>query len=169
MIDCAVAGDGDPPGPAGGDTHYNHLRNMKAPKTAVCCIAILLSVGALSARAQTPPPSKPQPVPSIDGGLGSCSLELTITTPDGKPVDAADVKVHISYGFGGFHKLDLEAGTNSDGKVKFTGLPSRVHRPPLEFRATKDQLSGIATYDPAAECQAHHDIVLQRQPEQPEP
>ena len=108
----------------------------------------------------------PQAVPAIDAGLGSCSLELTITTRDGKPAGAADVKVRIAYGFGGFHKLDLEAGANSDGKVKFTGLPSRVRRPPLEFRASKDQLAGVAMYDPASECQGKHDIVLQ--PEKPE-
>src|SRR5579862_5294141 len=58
-------------------------------------------------------------VPVMDGGAGPCSLELTVTGPDGKPVYAADVKVHINYGFGGFHKLDLEAGTNADGKLKF--------------------------------------------------
>jgi hypothetical protein len=111
---------------------------------------------------QAPPT---QAIPAIDAGLGPCSLELTITAKDSKPVGAADVRVHIAYGFGGFHKLDLEAGTNSDGKVKFTGLPSRVRRPPLEFRATKDQLVGVAMYDPASECQGKHDIVLE--PEKP--
>ena len=96
----------------------------------------------------------------MDGGGGPCSLELTITGADGKPAYAATVKVHIEYGFGGFHKLDLEAGTNSDGKAKFTGLPARVHRPPLEFNASKDDLSGTATYDPSSECQAKRDITL---------
>ena len=94
----------------------------------------------------------PQPVPTIDGGAGSCTLELTVKTDDGKPAAAATVKVHIAYRFGGFHKLDLEAGTNSDGKVKFTGLPSRVRRSVLEFHATKDALSGTIQYDPSAEC-----------------
>lgn len=99
-------------------------------------------------------------VPVMDGGAGPCSLELTVMGADGKPVYAATVKVHMAYGFAGAHRLDLQAGTNSDGKVKFTGLPSRVHRPPLEFDATKDDLSGSATYDPSAECQAKHDITL---------
>ena len=127
---------------------------------------LVFSIGSMSTGyGQTVPPT--QSVPAIDAGLGTCALELTITTKDGKPASAADVKVHIAYGFGGFHKLDLEAGTNSDGKVKFTGLPSRVRRPPLEFRATKDELSGVAMYDPASECQAKHDIVLERtNPEQ---
>lgn len=106
-----------------------------------------------------------QPVPAIDGGLSRCSLELTITTPDGKPAAAASVKVHIAYGFGGFHKLDLEAGANVDGKVKFTGLPSRVRRPPLEFHASTDkgQLVGTATFDPATECHANREITLAKQ------
>jgi hypothetical protein len=101
-------------------------------------------------------------VPVMDGGAGPCSLELTVNGPDGKPVYAARVKVHINYRFGGFHKLDLEAGTNVDGKVKFTGLPDRVRRPPLEFYALKDDMQGMATYDPMNECQGKHDISLSK-------
>jgi hypothetical protein len=81
---------------------------------------------------------------------------------DGKPVYAATVKVHIKYGFGGMRRLDLEAGTNSDGKVTFAGLPERVQRPPLEFHASKDELVGVATFDPSAECQAEREIALAR-------
>jgi hypothetical protein len=102
----------------------------------------------------------PQDVPVVDGGLGPCSLELTVNTGDGKPVYAASVKVHIPYGFGGFHKLDLEAGSNSEGKVKFKGLPTRVRRPPLEFDASKGDLEGTIEYDPAVECHAVHPVVL---------
>jgi hypothetical protein len=96
----------------------------------------------------------------MDGGTGPCSLELTVTTADGKPVYAATVHVHIAYGFVGIRRLDLDAGTNADGKVKFIGLPSRVHRPPLEFHASKGQLVGMATDDPDSECQAKHDIMI---------
>ncbi len=100
----------------------------------------------------------------VDGGLGRCSLEVTVLGPDSKPVYAASVKVHIAYGFGGFHKLDLEVGTDADGKAKFTGLPSRVRRPPLEFDASKDDLSGTLDYDPATECVAAHKMTLQKAP-----
>ena len=96
----------------------------------------------------------------MDGDAGPCSLELTVNGIDAKPAYAVTIKVHIAYGFAGIRRLDLEAGTNSDGKVKFTGLPARVHRPPLEFNASKDDLSGTTTYDPSAECQAKHDIAL---------
>lgn len=103
-----------------------------------------------------------QQVPIMNGEAGPCSLELTVMGPDQKPVYAAKVKVHIAYGFGGIRRLDLEAGTNSDGKLKFTGLPARVHRPPLEFRASKDDLEGVATYDPTSECQGKHDLTLSK-------
>jgi hypothetical protein len=110
----------------------------------------------------TPTPSPSQEVPVIDGGIGPCSIVFTVTDAAGKPIYNATVKVHIAYGFAGIRKLDLEAGTNSDGKVKFKGLPAKVRNPPLEFNASKDQLAGMASYDPATECQALHDIMLDK-------
>lgn len=142
-------------------------------KTCRILCSVFLLLGPLEFFCPAQSTSNPQPgssvtspaaqsahnVPVMDGGAGPCSLELTVTTADGKPVYAATIKVHISYGFAGFRRLDLQAGTNADGKVKFIGLPSRVHRPPLEFHASKDQMAGLATYDPDAECQAKHDIM----------
>lgn len=122
-------------------------------------VAILVIAAFVLSTAQA---QSAQPVPVMDGGAGPCSCELTIMTPDGKPAAAADVKVHIEYGFGGFRRLDLEAGANVDGKVRFTGLPARVKRPPLEFRASKDQFMGVATFDPQTECQAKHDITMDK-------
>ncbi len=98
----------------------------------------------------------------MDGGAGPCSVELTVTDAAGKPVYAAIIKVHMAYGFAGIKKLDLEAGTNWDGKVKFTGLPAKVRNPPLEFHASKDQLVGVAIYNPATECQAKHDVMMDK-------
>jgi hypothetical protein len=46
-------------------------------------------------------------------------------------------------------RLDLEAGTNADGKMKFAGLPARVQRPPLEFQASKDEFRGVVAFDPS--------------------
>jgi hypothetical protein len=126
---------------------------------------IALVVGAQTQPNQNPSGEKPpasSQVPVIDGAVGPCSLELTILGTDAKPVYNATVKVHITYGFGGFHHLDLQAGTNSDGKVKFTGVPIKVHNPPLEFDATKDQLEGSFNYDPSAECHAQHDLKLEK-------
>lgn len=137
-----------------------------------CCIFLLASLASFRCAAQAPanpqsavPPTSPAAalkIPVIDGGIGPCSLELTVTTTDGKPADGATIKVHIAYGFGGFHKLDLTAGANADGKVSFIGLPSRVHRPPLEFHASKDLLVGMTTYDPEEECHAKHSLMLDK-------
>jgi len=127
--------------------------------------AALLFAMQPQSNSQTAAPAGPatQPaaeVPVIDGAAGPCELQLTVTTVDDKPVYDAKVKVHIAYRFGGFHKLDLEAGTNTEGKVKFVGLPSRVRRPPMEFQASKEQLVGVFLYDPATECRAKHKLTL---------
>ena len=118
----------------------------------------ILLAGPLLSVAQSPNEN----VPVIQGGAGPCSLELTVRGADGKPVYAATVKVHIKYGFGGMRRLDLEAGTNSDGKLKFAGLPARVQRPPLEFHGSKDEYDGVAAFDPATECQAKREIGLEK-------
>src|ERR1700680_4418400 len=114
----------------------------------------ILVAAPLLSRAQAQSPN--EKVPLIQGGAGPCSIELTIMGADGKPVYAATVKVHIKHGFGGMRRLDLEAGTNSDGKVTFAGLPARVQRPPLEFHASKDEFEGVAAFDPSTECQGKH-------------
>jgi hypothetical protein len=124
----------------------------------VLCSMLLTMLSLSKAQAQ----AASEQVPVIQGGAGPCFLELTVRSADGKPVYAATVKVHIKYGFGGVRRLNLEAGTNSDGKVKFAGLPDRVQRPPLEFHALKDDLIGIGVFDPSTECQARHDITLEK-------
>lgn len=113
-------------------------------------------------QAQSAAKTASKDVATVDGGIGSCSLELTVNTTDGKPVYGASVKVHIAYGFGGFHKLDLEAATNTDGKVNFTGLPNRVRRPPLEFDGSKDELVGTVNYDPSVQCRVKQVMVLDK-------
>src|ERR1700719_679895 len=116
----------------------------------------VLVAAPLASVAQSPD----EKIPVIQGGAGPCSLELTVRGADGKPAYAATVKVHIAYGFGGMRRLDLEAGTNSDGKVKFAGLPDRVQRPPLGFHASKDEYDGVTEFDPSKECEARHAITL---------
>jgi len=110
----------------------------------------------------TQPPAQTEDVPVTDGGAGPCSVELTVTGADAKPVFSALVNVHMAYGFAGAHKLDMGVYTNTQGKGKFTGIPEKVRKPPLEFRATKGDMVGVATMNPAAECQAKLEIVLQK-------
>src|SRR5579859_1170344 len=117
---------------------------------------------AAFARAGVEQPAQPDDVPVTDAGSGPCSIELSVTSSDGKPVYAAKIDYHAAYGFMGTRKLDMTVYTNAQGKAKFTGIPAKVKNPPIEFHASKNALIGVATMDPAAECQAKHDIVMDK-------
>jgi len=109
-------------------------------------------------------PVDPKTVPVIDGGIGPCTADFTITDPAASPVYAANIKVHIAYGFMYARKLDLEIGTNSDGKARFTGLPDRTKQG-LFFRASAANREGSAFVDPAKTCTATMTITLQDKPQ----
>ena len=104
-------------------------------------------------------------VPHVDAGAGKCAVDFTVVDTAHKPVYAATIKVHVDYGFMGARKLDLEVGTNAEGKGRFEGLPEKVKRP-LLFMVTKENLRGTATYDPATECKAKREVVMEKQAEQ---
>jgi hypothetical protein len=103
----------------------------------------------------------PKSIPVVDGGIGPCSADVTITDAVNAPVYAAKIKVHIAYRFGSFHKLDLEVGTNADGKARFTGLPDRLKRG-LFFEASEGERAGSAFDDPMKTCTAQFTIMLQK-------
>jgi hypothetical protein len=127
-------------------------------------VFLMISVTlALAVQSQQPAqPQQPDDVPVTDGTSGPCSIEFSVTDSDGKPVYAARIDVHLAYGAFGAHKLDMGVYTNAQGKAKFTGIPAKVKKPPVEFNAKKDDLVGMATMDPATECQAKHDIVMDK-------
>jgi len=120
----------------------------------------LASSLAFSQTTTTPIPD-PKAVPVIDGGIGPCSADFTVTDSAGAPVYAAKVKVHIAYGFMNAHRLDLEVGTNADGKARFIGLPDRIKHG-LYFHASEGDREGEAFDDPANTCKAQFTITLQK-------
>ncbi len=130
-------------------------------QAALLCVLPILSAALLFA-AQQPIQPQPSDVTTTDAQSGPCSIELSVTGPDGKPVYAAKIDYHAAYGAFGAHKLDMSVYTNADGKAKFTGIPAKVKKPPIEFKASKDDLVGVATMDPGTECQAKHDIVMDK-------
>lgn len=138
------------------------------PKTfhATGILLLIIFTGLLLFAAQSQQPAQPaQPsedVPVTDAQSGPCSIELTVSGTDTKPVYAARIDYHTAYGFMGTHKLDMTVYTNSQGRARFTGIPARVRKPPIEFRASKGDLVGVATMDPATECQARHDIMMDK-------
>lgn len=131
-----------------------------------CEMKILLSLLLLIpfAHSQTPDPHS---VPVVDAGLGSCSADFTIADTNNKPVYSAKVKVHIAYGFGSFHKLDLEVGTNVDGKARFINLPDRLKKG-LFFEASEGDRTGNAFDDVSKTCKAQFAITLRKSVEQPQ-
>jgi hypothetical protein len=125
-------------------------------------LALILSAPAL---AQNP---DPRSIPVIDGGIGPCTADFTITDADNKPVYLAKIKVHIAYGFMTTRKLDLEVSTNIDGKARFTGLPDRVKRG-LFFEASEGDRIGNAFDDPSKTCQAQLAVTLRKPTTAPAP
>lgn len=118
-------------------------------RTVTGCAAVIAAVSL--AAAQTPE------VPKVDGGVGTCWVDFTVTA-DQKPVYNARVHVLVRYGL--VHKIDLEVGTNSDGKARVAGLPQNVKKPPLVFDIRKDQAVTTLQHDPAANCHASYDVAL---------
>jgi len=136
---------------------------------AIACLWISLRLPAEIR--QAPPPQQPAQNPSgsaaqagnpylMDGGAGPCAIDLKVMDPAGKPISTALISVHVAYGTLGLHKLDMSVYSSPDGTARFTGIPPKPKNAPLEFRAVKDQLTGEATMNPATECQAKHDIVM---------
>ncbi len=119
---------------------------------AVCACSVLAVLLATDAFSQNT-------VPTVDGGAGPCTVELTATGPNGAPVNNAQIRVHISYGFLGSHQLDLQVATDAHGKARFIGLPESVDGG-LFFEASTDTLTGVATDDPNAECHAQHALYM---------
>jgi hypothetical protein len=136
-------------------------RSAQALPFAVLTLAILgfAFLAPTPAIAQTPDPHS---IPSVDAGLGTCTADFTITDSDGKPVYDAKISVHIAYGFGGFHKLDLQVGTNVDGKARFNNLPNRMRKGGLYFQAFQSGNTGEAFDDPAKTCQAQFPVTLRK-------
>ena len=114
------------------------------------------------ASAQTPDPHS---IPSVDAGLGTCSADFVITDTNNKPIYNAKIKVRIAYGFGSFHKLDLEVGTNIDGKARFTGLPDRLKKG-LFFEASEGDRTGNAFDDVNKTCKTQYGITLRKTTQQ---
>ena len=105
--------------PAGAEVHLHghdrcRHRRRAAPRS---------DLAVISATARAPvPPTSPSP---------------TRTAPRST---RATVHVRIRYGFMSLKRMDLEVGTNSDGKARVEGLPEKAR--PLVYDITKDGRHG---------------------------
>src|SRR5579864_4298716 len=139
----------------------NMRKNLAAPTLKSALLALALSLSAFSQT--TPARPDPKDVPVIDGGIGPCSADFIVADEAGAPVYAAKIKVHIDYGFMYLRKMDLEVGTNADGKARFTGLPDRVKHG-LFFEASEGDRTADAFDDPATNCKAQFTLALRKKP-----
>lgn len=128
---------------------------------AVVFVAILSSAQEKeNSNKQTMPE---RPITEISADLGSCSVEFRVTDLAGNPIYDAKIRTQIRYGFMGKRKLDLEAGTNSDGLARFVKMPNQV-RAPLVFEGTHGSDTMIMTWDPGTNCDAEYPMILRKNP-----
>lgn len=112
------------------------------------------------------PSNAAEKVPEISGNLGGCSVEVRVIDSAGKPVYGAQVSVHIRYGFGGFHRLDLQIGTNTGGLARFVGLSERA-RMPLSFYADYHGRETVVPVDLRQNCHQKQDAAIPDKPSPP--
>jgi len=154
--------------------HSLAMKKVQHTQKARICIAVVRAVfvvSVLMARAgsmqaqqttQSQQAADAKQIPAVDGDAGPCSVEFTVTDGQGHPVYAANINVHIAYGFMGTHKLDLQVGTNFDGKASFTGLPQKVKGGTMYFQASQGVRTGSAFYNPVNNCIASEGIFLSK-------
>ncbi len=102
-------------------------------------------------------------VPVIDAAMGSCTADITVMDSGHHATYKATISTRIRSGFGGLKKLDLEVGTNVDGKARFTGLPERP-REVLQFTADYEGRSNVVLLDSQKNCHAALSVFLPDKP-----
>jgi hypothetical protein len=127
--------------------------------SSLLATTVFLWTAAQSGAADQKP--DPKSIAEVDAGLGPCTADFTITDDAGQPVYAANIRVHIAYGFMSLHKFDLTVGTNADGKARFIGLPETTKQG-LFFRASEGDREGSAFDDPAKTCKTQFTVVLRK-------
>jgi hypothetical protein len=105
-----------------------------------------------SPQATAPQPGAPPELPVLDAHLGACSADFTIKDADGKPLYLALVHVKVRYGALGVKRMDLEVGTNSEGKARIKGLPDKAR--PMTYDITKDDKKTTVDQDVEKSCNA---------------
>jgi len=133
------------------------------PARALATTLALLFLSLPTQQAYAAPAVDPKTVAEVDAGLGPCTADFVITDQDAKPIYAANIRVHITYGFMNLHKFDLQVGTNADGKARFTGLPERTKRG-LFFEASAGDRTAEAFDDPATTCKNQFTVTLRKKP-----
>lgn len=126
---------------------------MRSHLVSAFVLSAIVAVPSFTASQDKTPPSE------ISADLGPCSALITVTDADAKPVYGAKMTARVQYGFAGVKKLDLEAYTGADGKVKITRLPESLKKPMI-IHIGKDDKADQVEFKPNIHCNATFDVVL---------
>ena len=96
----------------------------------------------------------------ISARLDDCSADFVVKEATGEPAYAAIVHVRIRYGFLSIKRMDLEVGTNSDGKARVEGLPRKAR--PLVYEISKADKTAQVEQDLSTTCHAKFEVSLPR-------
>ena len=121
-------------------------------------LGFFLLVASNLALAQAPA-APPQAPTEISADLGSCTVDFHITDLAGNPLYNAKIHTLIRYGFWSKRKLELEAGTNADGKARFVRLPDEAKKP-IVFDIQYQEQKASQSYDPGVNCHASYNVPL---------
>ena len=112
---------------------------------------------AASAPAAAPAQAVPE-LPVLDARLGGCSADFLVKNADGAPIYLALIHVRVRYGALGIKRMDLEVGTNSDGKARVKGLPDKARL--MTWDITKDDKKTVVDQDVKKTCQGKFEVTL---------
>ncbi len=121
--------------------------------TLTVLLSLFLAGGALASQPSVP-------VPQVDAGVGPCTADFTVSQTTNQPFYNADISVRIAYGFMGMKKMDLNVGTNSEGKARFVGLPEKVHNPPVVFSVRAKGMTKTVNFYPSVNCHARYSVIM---------
>jgi len=121
-------------------------------------LIVTMALAALALVQQPAAETQKPDLAVISARLGSCAADFTVKDADGKPVYAAIIHVRVRYGFMSLKRMDLEVGTNSDGKARVEGLPAKTK--PLSYDITSGEKKAVVAQDLATDCEATHDVSL---------
>ena len=102
-------------------------------------------------------PATPE-LPVLDAKLGACTADFTVKNAAGAPVSLALIHVQVRYGPLNVKRMDLEGGSNVEGKARVTGLPDKARR--MTWDITKDDKKTVVDQDVEKTCQGKFDVTL---------
>jgi hypothetical protein len=112
----------------------------------------------LQAAPQQPASGSATELAVISARQGECFGDFTVKDAAGAPIYAATIHVRVRYGVFGLKRVDLEVGTNSDGKARVEGLPANGRT--LVYDISKGTLKTTVEQNLETTCRAEHEVVL---------